>query len=54
VLLGTGIGTIAAWDQQLVDRLLAGIDPGQYQLISPADGPERSTLVVLTPRTGRC
>jgi selenocysteine lyase/cysteine desulfurase len=52
VLLGTGIGNIAAWDQQLVDRLLAGIDPGQYQLISPADGPERSTLVVLCRTDG--
>jgi cysteine desulfurase/selenocysteine lyase len=52
VLLGTGIGNIAAWDQRLVDRLLAGIDPGQYQLISPADGPERSTLVVLCRTDG--
>ena len=52
LLLGTGIGTIAAWDQQLVDRLLGGIDPGQYRLISPADGPARSTLVVLSRPDG--
>lgn len=48
LLLGTGSGTIAAWDQQLVDRVLTGIDPGQYRLISPADGPTRSSLVVLS------
>ena len=52
VLLGARIGTIAAWDQQLVDRLLTGIDPGQYRLISPAGGPERSTLVVLSRTDG--
>jgi hypothetical protein len=52
LLLRTGIGTIAAWDQQLVDRLLGGIDPSQYRLISPADGPARSTLVVLSRPDG--
>jgi selenocysteine lyase/cysteine desulfurase len=52
VLLGTGIGTIAAWDQQLVDRLLTGIDPSQYRLVSPAGGPVRSTLVVLSRTDG--
>jgi selenocysteine lyase/cysteine desulfurase len=52
VLLTAGLGTIAAWDQQLVDRLLAGIDPNQYRLISPAGGPERSTLVVLSRTDG--
>jgi selenocysteine lyase/cysteine desulfurase len=52
LLLDAGIGTIAAWDQQLVDRLLSGIDPGQYRLIGPADGPERSTLVVLSRTDG--
>jgi selenocysteine lyase/cysteine desulfurase len=31
-----------------VDRFVAGIDPERYQLISPADGPSRSTLVVLS------
>jgi selenocysteine lyase/cysteine desulfurase len=49
LFLGTGIGTIADWDQRLVDRLLAGIDPERYRLISPASGPARSTLVVLSP-----
>jgi cysteine desulfurase/selenocysteine lyase len=52
LLLGTGIGTVADWDQQLVDRLVAGIDPERYRLISPATGPARSTLVVLSPVAG--
>jgi cysteine desulfurase/selenocysteine lyase len=49
LFLGTGIGTIADWDQRLVDQLVAGIDPERYRLISPASGPARSTLVVLSP-----
>lgn len=48
LLLGTGIDRIAGWDQHLVDRLLRGIDAGQYEVISPASGPARSTLVVLS------
>ncbi len=52
VLLGAGPDRIAAWDQQLVDRLLAGLDPAQYELISPAAGPQRSTLVVLSRTDG--
>jgi selenocysteine lyase/cysteine desulfurase len=52
LFLGTGIGTIADWDQRLVDRLLAGIDPERYRLISPASGPARSTLVVLSAVDG--
>jgi cysteine desulfurase / selenocysteine lyase len=49
LLLGAGIGTVADWDQHLVDRLVAGIDPERYRLVSPASGPARSTLVVLSP-----
>jgi cysteine desulfurase/selenocysteine lyase len=52
LFLGTGIGTIADWDQRLVDRFVAGIDPERYRLISPADGPARSTLVVLSAVDG--
>ena len=43
---------IAAWDQHLADRLLRGIDASQYQVISPASGPARSTLVVLSRTDG--
>jgi len=52
LLTGTGIGTVAGWDQRLVDRLVAGIDPERYRLVSPASGPARSTLVVLSPVDG--
>jgi selenocysteine lyase/cysteine desulfurase len=52
LLLGAGIDTVADWDQRLVDRLVAGIDPERYRLISPASGPARSTLVVLSPVGG--
>ena len=52
LLLDTGIEQIAAWDQHLADRLLRGIDASQYQVISPASGPARSTLVVLSRTDG--
>jgi selenocysteine lyase/cysteine desulfurase len=52
LLLDAGIDAVAAWDQRLVDRLLAGIDPERYRLISPAGGAARSTLVVLGPAGG--
>jgi selenocysteine lyase/cysteine desulfurase len=48
LLLGTGIEQIAAWNQHLVDRLLGGIDDSQYEVLSPASGPARSTVVVLS------
>jgi cysteine desulfurase / selenocysteine lyase len=52
LLLDLGLEAVAARDQQLVDRLLAGLDDAQYQLVSPASGPARSTLVVLSRRDG--
>jgi cysteine desulfurase/selenocysteine lyase len=52
LLADTGIEAIADWDQQLVGRLIAGIDPGRYRLISPVSGPSRSTLVVLEEAGG--
>ncbi len=52
LLISVGIGTIAAWDQQLVDRLIDGTDTDLYQLISPAGGPSRSSLVVLSRADG--
>jgi selenocysteine lyase/cysteine desulfurase len=52
LLLEIRIDRIAAWDQQLVDRLVDAIEPAQYQLISPARGSTRSTLVVLSRKDG--
>lgn len=34
----------------LVDRLITGLDTGSYGLVSPAEGPARSSLVVLARR----
>lgn len=49
-LLAQGIDAIRDHDQALVDRLLAGLDGDRYRLISPAAGPARSTLVLLSHR----
>jgi cysteine desulfurase/selenocysteine lyase len=47
-LLEVGVDRVAAWDQALVERLVQGLDPGRYRLLSPRGGAPRSTLVVLT------
>jgi cysteine desulfurase/selenocysteine lyase len=52
LFLATGVDAIAGWDQQLVDQLVSGLDPEQYEFISPASGPARSTLVVVSRRDG--
>ncbi len=52
LLTDIGIDAVAAHDQQLVQQILDGVDPDRYEVVSPVTGPERSTLVVLRPRTG--
>jgi cysteine desulfurase / selenocysteine lyase len=52
MILNAGVDSVTAWDQQLVERLVAGIDPDRYRLISPASGPSRSTLVVVEETNG--
>jgi cysteine desulfurase / selenocysteine lyase len=52
LLLATGVERIAEHDDRLVARLLDGLDPDRYHLLSPANGPARSTLVVLARRDG--
>ncbi len=49
-LLTEGIEQIAAHNERLVDRLIAGLDPERFTLLSPPAGPERSTLVFVTHR----
>lgn len=49
-LAGIGVAAIAAHDAALVDRFLAGLDQDRYDLLSPAAGPARSTLVFFRPR----
>jgi cysteine desulfurase/selenocysteine lyase len=49
-LLACGIERVVAHDDGLVERLIAGLNPEHYALISPESGPERSTLVVVAHR----
>ena len=49
-LLAQGIETIAAHDQALVARLLAGLDPQKYDVLSPRSGDARSTLVFISAK----
>jgi selenocysteine lyase/cysteine desulfurase len=43
-----GIERIAAHDQQLIDELIESLDRSKYELLSPASGEQRSTLVYLS------
>ena len=47
-LLDQGLENIEAYDNQLVTRLIEGLDPGRYDLHSPRSGPSRSTLVFIS------
>ncbi|MEV6851070.1 aminotransferase class V-fold PLP-dependent enzyme [Actinoplanes sp. NPDC051411] len=48
LFLAAGVDSIARYDQELASRLLAGIDPSAYSVVSPS----RSALVVLSRRDG--
>ncbi len=47
-LLDLGIDNVARHDQDLVSRLLAGLDRSRYRVLSPEAEPERSTLAFLS------
>ncbi len=47
LLLEIGIENIAAYDQMLVGRLIDGLADTDWELVSPRQEPERSTLVVV-------
>ena len=49
-LLSKGIDQIAAYDNSLISRFIDGIDLERYELISPPDGPSRSTLIFISHR----
>ena len=49
-LLDCGVDAIWGHDQGLVDRLIAGLHPERFELISPAKGDSRSTLIFLAHR----
>jgi cysteine desulfurase / selenocysteine lyase len=50
LLVGHGVDRIAAYDQRLVQRLIDGLDESDYELLSPREPPERSTLVYVRHR----
>lgn len=47
-LLRLGIDRIKTHDDRLVSRLVEGLDPSKYSLISPRGGSRRSTLVLFS------
>ena len=47
-LLAQGIERIEAHDNMLVSRLIEGLDPDLYELVSPREGSKRSSIVVIT------
>jgi selenocysteine lyase/cysteine desulfurase len=49
-LLGHGIDALAARNQEIVDRLIDGLEGTPYQVLSPREGPARSTLVFVSHR----
>jgi len=50
MLLDAGIDEVAGHNDRLVDRLVTGLDDGRFELVSPAAGRQRSTLVLVSPR----
>jgi selenocysteine lyase/cysteine desulfurase len=50
LVAGIGPAEVRRVVDELVDRLLAGIDADRYELVSPASGPSRSSLVVFADR----
>jgi cysteine desulfurase / selenocysteine lyase len=49
-LLRVGIDEIARYNDALVDRLVSGLDHERFDLVSPASGRRRSTLVLIRPK----
>ena len=49
-LLGHGIDNMAAHNAALVSRLIDNVDKDRYEMLSPTDGPARTSIVVLKSR----
>src|SRR5215510_12047893 len=47
-LLSHGVEKIAAHDDRLVSSFIDGLDRSRYQIYSPLDGPQRSTLILIS------
>jgi selenocysteine lyase/cysteine desulfurase len=43
-----GIDNVWAYDQSLIQKLIDGLDPGSYEIISPADPIERSNILIVS------
>jgi selenocysteine lyase/cysteine desulfurase len=53
-LLKQGIKKIENYDQNLVSRMIKGLDRKKYRLVSPEEGASRSTLVLLSHLDSGC
>jgi selenocysteine lyase/cysteine desulfurase len=51
-LLAQGIENVAAHDDRLVSELIDGLDRSRYEILSPLDGAQRSTLVLISHKQG--
>jgi selenocysteine lyase/cysteine desulfurase len=49
-LLGQGIDYVAEYDQMLVEQFIRGLDSQKYELLSPTNRSERSTLIFISHR----
>jgi len=49
-LEGIGLTFVRQEADRLVERFVTGLDPDLFRLVSPREGPARSTLVVFAPR----
>jgi cysteine desulfurase/selenocysteine lyase len=49
-LLAVGLARIASYDQSLITQLIGNLAASPLELLSPRDGPERATLVLLSHR----
>ncbi len=49
-LLAQGIENIAAHNDRLVSAFINGLDRSRYEILSPLDGPQRSTLIMISHR----
>lgn len=54
LVLAMGVDVIAEKDQALVERFISGLDTERFELASPRQGKERSTLIYLSHRQPEC
>jgi cysteine desulfurase/selenocysteine lyase len=52
-LLARGLAAIAAYDQALVERLIAALDGSGFEFVSPTEADKRAAIVVVSAGEGR-